>query len=90
MKNQDDIPLPEVVKAKQDAAKEQETEEKEAIRTQALRDSDLFQLCAIHRLMFAHLDGVALPVPSADLVSILINFMFENLHLHSFRKNSLL
>lgn len=71
MKNQDDASLPDAIKAKQAAVQEQEKEEKEAIRTQALRDSDLFQLCAIHRLMFSHLDGIALPVPAADSVRMI-------------------
>lgn len=56
------------MKEQQEAQKQREADEKEVKRTQALGESELFQLCAIHRLTFSNLDGLPLPVSQAEEV----------------------
>eukprot|EP00026_Physarum_polycephalum_P000014 Phypoly_transcript_00014.p1 GENE.Phypoly_transcript_00014~~Phypoly_transcript_00014.p1 ORF type:complete len:3744 (+),score=763.97 Phypoly_transcript_00014:755-11233(+) len=64
--NGDDATLPESAREAKEAKEQKEAEENDLKRAQALSDAELFQLCAIHRLVFSHLDGIPLPVPQTQ------------------------
>ena len=70
--------MPEAIKEEKEAQKQHEAEESELKHAQALANSDLFQLCAIHRLMFSHLDGLPIPVSQAEAVCPNISYPHQS------------